>query len=150
MNERQIMIEIQRERAAAAEKNSAGVGLAVLRTALLINAGAIVALLALIAQLWRPDTVSVALVLSQTSWFFGGLSSALAASLSAYWFADLRSLEEDRRLYRLLTDEAAGPVDPDAEAAGPDYVAVSVALFVLGSYIAFAVGAWRVFAALSQ
>ncbi len=62
------------------------IGLTALRTALLVNAGAVVALLAFVGQLWGKEGQRLAGVLDAILPFVGGLSAAALAAGVAYFY----------------------------------------------------------------
>jgi hypothetical protein len=145
-----MALEAQRQRVLAAERESADVGIVALRTAILVNAGAVVALLAFIGQLWSSRNAVLAAVLGYVHWFFWGLVAAVAASVVAYCFVEMKSAREDRRYFAMLKGEDALPLgDPDSPARLGEWLAVLVGALVLGAYASFAIGAWRVLAALA-
>jgi hypothetical protein len=101
----------------AAERETADVGIVTLRTAILVNAGAVVALLAFVGQLWASQKAVLAAVLGHAYWFFLGLAAALAASVVAYCFVEMKSAREDRRYFAMLNGKDALPLgDPDSPA----------------------------------
>ncbi len=85
------------------DRAAVDIGLTVLRTALLINAGAVVALLAFVGQLWGREEQRMAGVLDASLPFVGGLASAALAAGVAYFYQSFvtamaqRALEEISR-----------------------------------------------------
>ena len=76
------------------------IGLVALKTAILINAGSVVALLAFVGQLWSSDEATMAIVLQGTKWFVWGLIAGGVGAGVAYIFQSgvtwqkLRELQE--------------------------------------------------------
>ncbi len=68
------------------DRAAVDIGLTALRVALLINAGAVVALLAFVGQLWDKEPERMADVLSASVTFVWGLASAAVAAGVAYFY----------------------------------------------------------------
>lgn len=128
--------EYRRLQVLAADRESADLGLLAARTAVLVNAGAVVAILALVGQLWGARDEALAAVIAEAHWFFWGLVLALATILAGYVFVELKSERERDKAY------SDAPPDTDRLTA-VEWWALVVAALSLASYTAFAVGAWR-------
>lgn len=70
----------------ASDRAAVDLGVSALKTAVLINAGAIVALLAFVAQVWKTDHEIAKQVLLASSYYFYGLASAATAFIIAYFY----------------------------------------------------------------
>ena len=76
------------------------IGLVALKTAILVNAGSVVALLAFVGQLWSSDKATMAIVLQSTKWFVWGLIAGGVGAGVAYIYSSgvtwqkLRDLQE--------------------------------------------------------
>ncbi len=63
------------------------IGLVALKTAILVNAGSVVALLAFVGQLWTSDKATMAIVLQSTKWFVWGLIAGGVGAGVAYIYS---------------------------------------------------------------
>ena len=78
------------------DRAAVDIGMMAVRTAILMNAGAIVALLAFVGQLWAVDSERMAKVLDATPPFVWGLVSAAGAVAVAYMYQSLVTAAEQR------------------------------------------------------
>jgi hypothetical protein len=76
------------------DRAAVDLGLTALQTAILINGGAVVAILAFVGQLWGRDTKILNAVLHSAAWFVYGIISAVAAAFVAYLYASFVTAEE--------------------------------------------------------
>ncbi len=82
------------------DQSAVEIGLVALKTAILINAGSVVALLAFVGQLWSSDKATMAIVLQSTKWFVWGLIAGGVGAGVAYIYSNgvtwqrLRQLQE--------------------------------------------------------
>jgi len=86
------------------DKAALAIGLVALRTAVLINAGAVVALLAFVGQLWRDGGDTLAGVLAGMLPFVYGLVAAGAAAGVAYFYQSFMTVLEQRALAEVSQD----------------------------------------------
>ncbi len=92
------------------DRAAVDIGLLAVRTAILMNAGAIVALLAFVGQLWDVDRKGMAGVLSGASPFVWGLVSAASAAAVAYIYQSFVTAIKERGLAEV--SEGAGDLMP--------------------------------------
>ncbi len=88
-----------------ADRAAVDIGLVALKTAILMNAGAVVALLAFVGQLWSQDAnTTMAALLDSTKPFAWGLFLAAAAAGVAYFYQSFFTAEK----WRDLAEESEG------------------------------------------
>jgi hypothetical protein len=124
------------------DRAAVDIGIATLKTAVLINAGALVAILALVGQLWHDQPKLVAPVLSLSRNFGWGLISAAIGSVAAYFYQSLVTLTR----LQLLTKLSAGAEPRHHKLACRCLQAAKVAmlLLVIGAFVLFIVGVTRI------
>ncbi len=123
------------------DRAAVDIGLLAVRTAILMNAGAIVALLAFVGQLWDVDRKGMAGMLSGASPFVWGLVSAASAAAVAYIYQSFVTAIKERGLAEV--SEGAGDLMPfvwvprlTAWTKIPmvGFVALSYGLFIWGTF----------------
>jgi hypothetical protein len=125
------------------------IGLTTLRTAILINGGAVVALLAFVGQLWDRHADRLLAVLEGARWFVFGLVLAGVAACIAYLYQSFVTMEHQRWLNQL----SEGTYALSSRGAWPWLIlttAVVMVLFIFGSYAFFVWGVLEVVSALGQ
>lgn len=122
------------------ERAAVDIGLMTLRTALLINAGAAVALIAFVAQLWGEETERMTDVLNASKFFVWGLFCAAVAAGVAYFYQSAMSAK---------ASDALEEISRKAEDFKPrvwvskfsDWTRAAMVSLVLLSYVFFLSGA---------
>ncbi len=116
------------------------IGLVALKTAILVNAGSVVALLAFVGQLWTSDKATMAIVLQSTKWFVWGLIAGGVGAGVAYIYSSgvtwhrLRELQEVSEGAEDLKPQKWAPRAIMSMAAGMvALVALSYGLFIRGA-----------------
>lgn len=127
------------------DRAAVDIGLTALKTALLINGGAVVALLAFAGQLWNQEGERMASVLDASVFFLWGLIAAAFAAGVAYLYQSLQT----RQSIRSLDEISAGAENLRPEVWTPK-LRWTAALIMVGlvtvSYVLFL---WGAFAAVS-
>jgi hypothetical protein len=100
------------EIAAQNERDTIQIGIGALQTAVLINAGALVALLAFVGQVWDKDQGRqlVSRVLGSTTYFLWGLISAALAFVFAYFYQWATTRRAQQKLDEFLYDRIVRPL----------------------------------------
>ena len=94
------------------DRAAVDIGLVVLRTAILMNAGAVVALLAFVGQLWNRDDALMIRLLGEMAPFLVGLIAAGLCAVFAYFY---QSVVTERR--QIEVDSLHFPEDADTPRA---------------------------------
>lgn len=137
------------ERVLHSDRAAVDIGLVALRTAVLVNAGAVVALLAFVGQLWDQHERTLSMVLGGIRPFVYGLICAGVASVVAYFYQSMVTEAEQRTLTKLL----AGALDtspPRWLRRLLGWTAVPMILLVVASYAEFVRGALDIAATLGR
>ena len=130
------------------DRAAVDVGLTTLRTAILVNAGAIVALLAFVGQLWSRDTDTMVAVLRGATWFVFGLIVAGVAACIAYFYQSFVTAAQQRRLAEV--SKAAEDLKPWSIWPWLTRVtAVVMVGLVVASYMLFILGAFELISTLA-
>ncbi len=127
------------------DRAAVDIGLTALKTALLINGGAVVALLAFAGQLWNQEGERMASMLDASVFFLWGLIAAAFAAGVAYLYQSLHS----RLAIRNLDEISAGAENLRPEVWTPKLrwtAALIMVGLVAASYVLFL---WGAFAAVS-
>ena len=136
------------ERVLHSDRAAVDIGLVALRTAILVNAGAVVALLAFVGQLWRDGGDTLSAVLKGTAPFVYGLVAAGVAAAVAYFYQSLVTFHEERK----LAEVSEGAEDLKPRRWSPRLVgvfAIIMITLVLASYGLFIWGALDIVAVLA-
>lgn len=138
----------------ASDRAAVDIGLVTLRTAILVNSGAIVALLAFVGQLWPENglllggAVVLPIVLHGLWPFIVGLGLALFSAPIAYIYQSLVTASGDRQLSRITPS-----TDTVDETSRLDIWIRVLAILMVGgtaaSYGLFCYGAWGIMDALA-
>ena len=124
------------------------IGITVLRTAVLLNGAAVIALLAFSAQLWKAMPGIASQVIGKSIWFaIGAFVGALGAAAAYFYQSFVAGLAE-----KSLRDISAKPDAPDKFTwlqPGRFYTAWAMVGLVTASYVMFAIGLCAVLNALS-
>ncbi|MEP4378358.1 MAG: hypothetical protein ABJ215_03360 [Alphaproteobacteria bacterium] len=112
------------------------IGLVSIRSAILINGGAIVALLAFVGQLWTNQQSEIPGVLPVTAWFVFGLISGCVAAGFAYFFQTLTT-----QVYQHAFDVLRGNGTQRPLKRFQPVCAIGMVLGTTGSYGLFIYGA---------
>ena len=86
------------------DQSAVEIGLVALKTAILVNAGSVVALLAFVGQLWTSDKATMATVLQSTKWFVWGLIAGGAGAGVAYIYQCVGTWQKIRELQEVSED----------------------------------------------
>jgi len=128
------------------DKISVTVGTEVLKTAVLVNAGAAVALLAFTAQLWdrgpAANDTARQILLGAKPFFVGSIAAGIAFML-AYVYSYLLTWRRYRAWGNFGEPDAAKHKSERPLFIWALFVAVFVVLVVILSFGAFAFGVWR-------
>jgi len=122
------------------------IGLVTLRTSIVLNAGALVALLAFAGRLIDKKSDVAAQVVGHADWYLAGLFLAMAGAAVAYFYQSVvtRSAHEDRkRVSRLDLPDAGETWDIASR-----LLALVMVLSVVASLVVFGVASYLVFEAL--
>lgn len=98
LRRQELTWQAQFERVLHSDRAAVDIGLVALRTAILVNAGAVVALLAFVGQLWRSGGDTLAAVLRGTGPFVYGLVAAGLAAGIAYFYQSFITVLQKRAL----------------------------------------------------
>ncbi len=113
------------------DRAAVDIGLTALRIALLVNAGAVVVLLAFVGQLWDKEPQQMADVLNSSQPFVWGLTSAALAAGVAYFYQSFVTV----KAYHALKQISLKPKDIETQVWIPRLMNVTrvsmVALVVL-------------------
>ena len=90
------------EHARHSDRAAVDTGLTALNAAILVNAGSLVALLALSGQLWKDDRATATKILANSYSFVWGLALAVVASAVAYFYQSLVTRRELRTLGQMM------------------------------------------------
>jgi hypothetical protein len=122
------------------------IGLVALRTAILVNAGAVVALLAFVGQLWNALGDTKAIVLNAIIPFVVGLASAGLAAGVAYIYQSIQSALASEALAE-ISAEAGDLKSVGWFSKGRKWTAIAMVGLVAFSLFCFIGGAvWVIFA----
>jgi hypothetical protein len=129
------------------DRAAVDIGISLLKSAILINAGSLVALLALSGQLWKEDHPTAVKVLTNSHAFIWGLGLAVAGSIVAYVYQSIVTRREV-----LLLDQI------NERGMGPSKCLTSIILvvavlmvgLVLASFVEFACGVTGISSALQN
>jgi hypothetical protein len=124
------------------DRAAVDLGIATVKTAVLINAGALVAILALVGQLWHEQPKLIEPVLSISRNFVWGLISAALGFAAAYFYQSLVTLTQ----LQLLTKLSTG-VEPRRYRFANRCLRASqgvMLLLVFGAFVWFIVGVTRI------
>lgn len=94
----------------SSDRAAVDIGLVAVRTAVLINAGAAVALLAFVGQLWRDQNPTLKIVLHAMQPFVWGLLAAAVAAGVAYFYQSFMTARYQHGLAEI--SEAADKLQP--------------------------------------
>jgi len=86
------------------DQSAVEIGLVALKTAILVNAGSVVALLAFVGQLWTSDKATMATVLQSTKWFVWGLIAGGVGAGVAYIYQSGVTWQKLRELQEVSED----------------------------------------------
>ena len=118
------------------DRAAVDIGLTVLRVALLINGGAIVAILAFVGQLWGEEAQRMTGVLDASLPFVLGLMTAVLAAGVAYFYQSFVTA----RAWRFLEEISRGGEDLKPQVWVPrltDWTRIAMVGLVLASYVLF-------------
>jgi hypothetical protein len=135
------------EQARHSDRAAVDIGLSTLRSAILVNAGSLVALLALSGQVWKESHDAAVKLLSSSRIFVWGLLLAVCGSVVAYFYQSLVTRLEYKRL-----DQTRGIGNGPSRKLRWTVVlsAVLMVMLVLASYVVFAWGASNITSALQS
>ena len=128
------------DRVLHSDRAAVDIGLVVLKTAILVNAGAVIALLAFVGQLWDEGGDTMAALLRGAKPFIYGLVAAGVAAAVAYIYQSIVTVVEQRALAEV--SEGADDLKPQVwvlrlrvwtALAMVGLVLVSYALFIWGA-----------------
>jgi hypothetical protein len=128
------------------DRAAVDLGLTTLQTAILINGGAVLAILAFVGQLWGKESEILTVVLHDAAWFMYGVLSAGAAAFVAYFYQSFLTAEHQYWLYKSGDDDISRPVWFLLRIIA----AVIMIGLVLVSYAFFALGAFKVMATMAH
>lgn len=127
------------------DRAAVDIGLLLLKNAVLINAGALVAILAFLGQFGEsPKALGV---LHSSRAFIGGLTFALVGAVAAYFYQSHVTYREGLNINKL---NQVGPGPSLKVERVRIILAVIMLLLILASYGALACGAFDVYNALDQ
>ena len=143
LRRQEIHWRAQLDTALQSDRAAIDIGLTTLRIALLINAGAVVALLAFVAQLWDEEAKRMTDVLAASKFFVWGLLCAAVAAGVAYFYQSAITA----RAYDTLEE-----ISRSAEGFKPrvwvsklaNWTRVAMVTLTFLSYVVFLAGAERV------
>ena len=128
---------VQFENVLHSDRVAVDIGMMALRTVILMNAGAIVAILAFVGQLWSVDSESMVKVLSGTLLFVWGLVFAASSIAVAYFYQSfVTSLAQ-----RSLAEVSEGSEDLEPFVWKPRFTIITRVLMIflavlsIGSFI---------------
>lgn len=128
------------------DRAAVDLGLTVLQTAILINGGAVVAILAFVGQLWGQESSILNVMLHEAGWFVGGVLSAGTSAVVAYFYQSFLTAEHQYWLSKFG--------DKDAPLPAWFFLRVAASVIMIGlalaSYAFFAWGAFSVMATMAH
>ena len=113
-------------------------GITTLKTGILINAGALVAVLALVGQLWKDKQSLISIVLSTSRHFVWGLIAVAAGSAAAYFYQSFVTWSRDQKLKEISTNKL--PRSYGLVRKGVWCFGILMVILVLAGYVEFTVG----------
>ena len=139
----QLEIVLQSDRAAV------DIGITALKTSMLINAGAAVALLAFIGQLWNTKSGMLTVILNGMMPFVWGVFASAVAAGVAYIYQSIVTLYEQQQLEQISEGGSEKKPHNGALAAKIGTSVLMIGL-VIASYVLFISGVLSVIRALAQ
>jgi hypothetical protein len=139
-------IKARWEQVRHSDRAAVDIGITLLKSALLVNAGSLVALLALSGQLWKEAHETAAKVLTNSHAFMWGLGLAVAGSVVAYVYQSLVTRLELDNLTKLM-GRGNGPWK--RLRLTTKIFAIMMVSLVLASYVMFLFGTFRIGSALN-
>ena len=135
------------EHARHSDRAAVDTGLTALNAAILVNAGSLVALLALSGQLWKDDRATATKILANSYSFVWGLALAVVASAVAYFYQSLVTRRELRTLGQMMGRNSA----PSRALRICIGVLALIMVGLVGvSYVMFVIGATSIASALQS
>jgi hypothetical protein len=134
----EIRWEVQLENFRRSDRAAVDIGIVALKTAILINAGSIAAILALAGQLWKDEKVVARSVFSNSHAFVWGLMLAAAAVGIAYFYQSFVTYKADQVLKRIYKGEEVDTL------RSVDFIVAAFAILMVGftsaAYVKFVEG----------
>jgi hypothetical protein len=140
-------IKARSEQMRHTDRAAVDIGLTALNAAILVNAGSLVALLALSGQLWKDDHGTAMKVLTNSHYFVWGLVLAVGTAGVSYIYQSLMTRLEGRVLGQML--ERNAPPSRTLKVWLKSIAAIMLAL-AAGSYAMFVIGAMSIANALQS
>jgi hypothetical protein len=127
------------------DRAAVDIGLMLLKTAVLVNAGALVAILAFLGTTASADDQKASCVVRASYAFVAGLGFAIVGACVAYVYQSYMTYREGLLINQLY---ATGPGPSVIVSRVRVIIAIMMVLSVIASFAAFAIGAVRVANAL--
>lgn len=141
--------QAQADRVIQSDRAAVDIGLVALKTAILVNAGALVALLALVGQLWDHHSV-VSAVVAYCRSFVRGLAYAVVASAVAYIYQSTVTYSEGKILESISANPSVGQKTLKHLVLAQGWVGILMLALVAASIIEFGLGVIGVADALEK